>query len=137
MPAWRATVTGSAAAVSSENEVADTRHRNSGLIHPRGHQRPATTDTFGVDVRMLLGHSRVLQHIDKASDADFWVNAGFFWNTKADALANRDFIYLVVVLSAFGKAHWFLSMAAVGAPAFFLALVAIDLSTRRLGRSYS
>jgi 1L-myo-inositol 1-phosphate cytidylyltransferase / CDP-L-myo-inositol myo-inositolphosphotransferase len=55
----------------------------------------------------------------------------------ADALARRDFIYLVVVLSAFGKAHWFLVMAAIGAPAFFLALVAIDLSSRRLGRSYS
>lgn len=24
---------------------------------------------------------------DKAADADFWVNAGFFWTTKADALA--------------------------------------------------
>ena len=55
----------------------------------------------------------------------------------ADALARRDFIYLVVILSAFGKAHWFLVMAALGAPAFFLALVVIDLSTRRLGRSYS
>jgi len=55
----------------------------------------------------------------------------------ADALARRDFIYLVVVLSAFGKAHWFLVMAAIGAPAFFLALVVIDLSSRRLGRSYS
>ena len=55
----------------------------------------------------------------------------------ADALARRDFIYLVVILSAFGKAHWFLVMAAIGAPAFFLALVAIDLSSRRLGRSYS
>jgi phosphatidylglycerophosphate synthase len=57
----------------------------------------------------------------------------------ADALARRDFIYLVVVLAAFGKAHWFLVMAAIGAPIFFLALVAIDLSTRRgrLGRSYS
>ncbi|MDQ6891600.1 MAG: CDP-alcohol phosphatidyltransferase family protein [Acidobacteriota bacterium] len=55
----------------------------------------------------------------------------------ADALARRDFIYVVVVLSAFGKAHWFLVMAAIGAPAFFLALVAIGLSSRRLGRSYS
>jgi phosphatidylglycerophosphate synthase len=55
----------------------------------------------------------------------------------ADALARRDFIYLVVVLSAFGKAHWFLVMAAIGAPGFFLALVVIDLSSRRLGRSYS
>jgi phosphatidylglycerophosphate synthase len=55
----------------------------------------------------------------------------------ADALARRDFIYLVVVLAAFGKVHWFLVMAAIGAPAFFLALVVIDLSSRRLGRSYS
>ena len=55
----------------------------------------------------------------------------------ADALARRDFIYLVVVLAAFGKAHWFLVLAAIGAPLFFLALVAIDLSSRRLGRSYS
>jgi len=57
----------------------------------------------------------------------------------ADALARRDFIYLVVVLAAFGKAHWFLVMAAIGAPLFFLALIAIDLSSRRgrLGRSYS
>ena len=35
----------------------------------------------------------------------------------ADALARRDFIYLVVVLAAFGKAHWFLVLAAIGAPA--------------------
>src|SRR5262249_21380263 len=25
---------------------------------------------------------------DKAADADFWVNAGFFWTQKADALAD-------------------------------------------------
>jgi phosphatidylglycerophosphate synthase len=59
----------------------------------------------------------------------------------ADALARRDFIYLVILLSAFGRAHWFLALAAVGAPAFFLALVALDLAGRRgrrrerLGRS--
>src|SRR5574337_759416 len=41
----------------------------------------------------------------------------------ADALARRDFIYLVVVLSAFGKAHWFLILAAVGAPIFFTVVV--------------
>ena len=44
----------------------------------------------------------------------------------ADALSRRDFIYLVVVLSAFGKAHWFLVIAAVGAPVFFFVLVALD-----------
>jgi phosphatidylglycerophosphate synthase len=45
----------------------------------------------------------------------------------ADALARRDFIYLVVLLSAFGRAHWFLALAAVGAPLFFLVLVGVAL----------
>jgi phosphatidylglycerophosphate synthase len=40
-----------------------------------------------------------------------------------NALARRDFIYVVLALSLFGKANWFLVLAAVGAPAFFLALV--------------
>ena len=53
----------------------------------------------------------------------------------ADALARRDFIYLVVLLSAFGKAHWFLAAAAVGAPLYFAVLV--GLASRRLGRSFS
>jgi len=40
-----------------------------------------------------------------------------------DALSRRDFIYLVLVLSAFGKANWFLALTAVGAPVFlFLVL---------------
>jgi phosphatidylglycerophosphate synthase len=42
-----------------------------------------------------------------------------------DALARRDFIYLVVLLSAFGKARWFLALAAVGSPAFFAALLVV------------
>lgn len=50
----------------------------------------------------------------------------------ADELSRRDFIYLVLILSAFGKAHWFLVMAAVGAPIYFLVLVGIALSERRL-----
>jgi len=40
----------------------------------------------------------------------------------AGALANRDFIYLVILASAFGRAHWCLVAAAAGAPGF-LALV--------------
>ena len=40
-----------------------------------------------------------------------------------NALARRDFIYVVLALSLFGKANWFLALAAVGAPAFFVALV--------------
>lgn len=36
-----------------------------------------------------------------------------------DSLARRDFIYLVVVLSAFGKASWFLALSAIGSPIYF------------------
>lgn len=43
--------------------------------------------------------------------------------TLADALAKRDFIYLVVILSALGKAQWFLVLAAIGAPLFFFILL--------------
>jgi phosphatidylglycerophosphate synthase len=42
-----------------------------------------------------------------------------------DALARRDFIYLVLALSLFGKARWFLLLSAVGAPAYFFALFAL------------
>jgi phosphatidylglycerophosphate synthase len=38
----------------------------------------------------------------------------------ADALANRDFIYLIIGLAAFGKAGWFLVLVAVGTPVFVL-----------------
>jgi phosphatidylglycerophosphate synthase len=55
----------------------------------------------------------------------------------ANALSRRDFIYLVLILSAFGKAHWFLVLAAAGAPIFFLVLVGIALGQRRLSRSVS
>jgi phosphatidylglycerophosphate synthase len=48
-----------------------------------------------------------------------------------DALSNRDFIYVIVVLAAFGKAAWFLVAAAVGAPAFVLLVLWLD---RRHGR---
>jgi len=44
----------------------------------------------------------------------------------ADALSRRDFIYLVLALSLFGKANWFLVLTAAGAPIFFLVLVALD-----------
>jgi phosphatidylglycerophosphate synthase len=40
----------------------------------------------------------------------------------ARAVAQRDFIYLVILTSAFGKAYWCLLLASVGAPGF-LALV--------------
>jgi phosphatidylglycerophosphate synthase len=43
------------------------------------------------------------------------------WVTRlTGALAHRDFIYLIVVLAAAGKAWWFLALAAGGTPIFAL-----------------
>ncbi|MBI3625115.1 MAG: CDP-alcohol phosphatidyltransferase family protein [Candidatus Rokubacteria bacterium] len=53
----------------------------------------------------------------------------------ADMLVRRDFIYLVVLLSAAGKAKWFLALAAVGTPLFLCVLVLIARTeARRLER---
>jgi phosphatidylglycerophosphate synthase len=46
--------------------------------------------------------------------------AGAWTARLVRALSNRDFIYIVVALSAFGRAHWVLVAAAVGTPAFLL-----------------
>ncbi len=43
--------------------------------------------------------------------------------TVLDALSRRDFVYLVLVLSVFGKANWFLALTAVGAPVFLLLVL--------------
>ena len=48
----------------------------------------------------------------------------------AEAFSSRDFIYLIVAMSAFGKAHWFLIFASVGTPIFFLLLLAIGARRR-------
>jgi len=42
-----------------------------------------------------------------------------------DDLSRRDFIYLVLVLALFGKAHWFLVLTAVGAPVFLVVLLVV------------
>jgi phosphatidylglycerophosphate synthase len=47
------------------------------------------------------------------------------------AMSHRDFIYIVVLLSAFGRVHWFLVATAIGTP-LFLALALVFL--RRDGR---
>ena len=47
-----------------------------------------------------------------------------------DAASRRDFIYLVVILALFGKSTWFLVLAAVGAPLFFLLLLFLALRER-------
>jgi phosphatidylglycerophosphate synthase len=41
----------------------------------------------------------------------------------AEALSHRDFIYLIIVLALFGKAHWFLALAAIGTPSFLVLLL--------------
>ena len=38
----------------------------------------------------------------------------------ADAVANRDFIYLVLLLACFGRAHWFLVPVVLGTPIFMM-----------------
>ncbi len=50
-----------------------------------------------------------------------------------DAVARRDFIYIVMVLSLFGKGYWFLAAAAVGTPGFFLGLCFVALTSRLRG----
>ncbi len=52
-----------------------------------------------------------------------------------DSLSRRDFIYLVLALSLFGKAAWFLALAAVGAPVFFAMLLVVASQESRLARS--
>jgi hypothetical protein len=47
------------------------------------------------------------------------------------ALASRDFIYLLILCSAFGKASWFLVATAAGTPAFLLVAL---WNERRRGR---
>ena len=43
-----------------------------------------------------------------------------------DALSSRDFIYVVIALSAFGKAAWFLVATAIGTPAFLAFALWLD-----------
>ncbi|PYM50194.1 MAG: hypothetical protein DME16_07080 [Candidatus Rokuibacteriota bacterium] len=49
----------------------------------------------------------------------------------ADALAHRDFIYVVIVLAAFGQAAWFLFPVAIGTPLFVLVRLWADRPGRR------
>ena len=48
----------------------------------------------------------------------------------ADALSHRDFIYLVILLSAVGRAAWFVALAAVGTPIFVAVRLWADRSRR-------
>jgi hypothetical protein len=48
----------------------------------------------------------------------------------AEAMAHRDFIYLVVLLSALGRADWFLVLASAGTPIFLLLLLWVGAPRR-------
>ena len=48
----------------------------------------------------------------------------------ADALSHRDFIYVILLLAAAGKAAWFLVIAAAGAPIYLLLLAWIGRTDR-------
>ena len=48
-----------------------------------------------------------------------------------DALANRDFIYLVLALATIGHAWWFVALVAVGTPIFVLAALWANRSALR------
>jgi 1L-myo-inositol 1-phosphate cytidylyltransferase / CDP-L-myo-inositol myo-inositolphosphotransferase len=52
-----------------------------------------------------------------------------------DSLSRRDFIYLVLALSLFGKAAWFLTLAAIGAPIFFAMLLFVAAQEARAQRT--
>ncbi len=49
----------------------------------------------------------------------------------ADFLSRRDFIYLVVILSVFRHLDWFLIMAGIGSPLFFITLIWLYLQEKR------
>jgi hypothetical protein len=47
---------------------------------------------------------------------------GSFLARFADTLMYRDFIYVILILAAVGRAHWFVAITAAGAPAYLLVL---------------
>jgi phosphatidylglycerophosphate synthase len=44
-----------------------------------------------------------------------------------DAMSSREFIYFLPIVTFFGQTHWIVVLAAVGAPTFFLVLVALAM----------
>jgi 1L-myo-inositol 1-phosphate cytidylyltransferase / CDP-L-myo-inositol myo-inositolphosphotransferase len=53
----------------------------------------------------------------------------------ADAVSRRDFIYLILIMSAFGVADWFVVSSAVIIPVYFLVLLVVAWNDRRVARS--
>ena len=79
-----------------------------------------------VSIAAMLGSATLMFR----STVDDVVGGGSAADRFAQAVSHRDFIYLVILASAFGRAHWCLVLAAVGAPSFF----ALVLWQRRRGR---
>ena len=48
-----------------------------------------------------------------------------------DEVSRRDFIYFVAFLGVFGKAYWFLALAAIGTPIFFLSVLFLAVAGAR------
>ena len=62
---------------------------------------------------------------------DTTVGADAAWIARfAEAFSHRDFIYLVIALSAFGRAHVFLILASIGTPIFFGLLLWVGARRR-------
>ena len=55
----------------------------------------------------------------------------------ADAVSRRDFIYLILIMSIFGVADWFVVSSAVIIPIYFLVLLVVAWNDRRVARSRS
>lgn len=53
----------------------------------------------------------------------------------ADAVSRRDFIYLILIMSAFGVADWFVISSALIIPLYFVVLLVIAWNDRRVARS--
>jgi phosphatidylglycerophosphate synthase len=62
---------------------------------------------------------------------DTTVGADAAWIARfAEAFSHRDFIYLVIALAAFGRAHVFLILASIGTPIFFGLLLWVGARRR-------
>ena len=77
---------------------------------------------------LVLGGIAVVSTVATATaEASRFIDGGGAAESPAgrltERLSNRDFIYLILILSAFGKAHWFLVLAAVGTPVFLALLL--------------
>lgn len=53
----------------------------------------------------------------------------------ADAVSRRDFIYLILIMSMFGVADWFVVSSALIIPVYFLVLLVVAWNDRRVARS--